>query len=132
LIKQISITADFSTMNDDKTSIDPDDSEILAKFRSLLNKYQNQGKLIATSSTKVTSTQTSPVDNSAPAPTDKIPVLTETVILHPAVIQPQPKRLTPIRQILDAALDDAHIEMDALDRKALANALEARLVDQIT
>lgn len=118
-------------MNDDKTSIDPDDSEILAKFRSLLNKYQNQGKIIAGSGTTVTSIPPAPIDHTGPNVADKIPVLTEAVILHPAVIQPQPKRLTPIRQILDAALEDAHIEMDVLDRKALANALEARLAGQI-
>lgn len=118
-------------MNDDKTSINPDDSEILAKFRSLLNKYQNQGNIIASSGMTVTSAPTAPVEHNGPNVTDKIPVLTEAVILHPAVIQPQPKRLTPIRQILDAALEDVHIEMDVLDRKALANALEARLIDQI-
>jgi len=118
-------------MNDDKTSIDPDDSEILAKFRSLLNKYQNQGNIIASSNTLITSASTLPVDNKTSTVADKIPVLTATIILNPAVIQPQPKRLTPIRQILDAALEDANIEMDVLDRKSLANALEARLADQI-
>lgn len=117
-------------MNDDKTS-DTDDSEILEKFRSLLSKYQNQGNIIANPNMSVTSAPTLPVDDTAPAIANKIPVLTEAVILHPAVIQPQPKRLTPIRQILDAALADAHIEMDVLDRKALANALESRLTNQI-
>ncbi len=118
-------------MNDDKTSSDPDDSEILAKFRSLLNKYQNQGKIIASSTTALTSVPRVPVENTGSNVADKIPVLTEAVVLHPAVIQPQPKRLTPIRQILDAALEDADIEMDVLNRKALASALEARLADQI-
>ena len=117
-------------MNDDKTP-DTDDSEILEKFRSLLSKYQNQGNIIANPNMSVTSAPTLPVDDTAPAVANKIPVLTEAVILHPAVIQPQPKRLTPIRQILDAALADANIEMDVLDRKALANALEARLANQI-
>lgn len=118
-------------MNDDKTSMGPDDSEILAKFRSLLNKYQNQGNIITSANSIATSTPAAPVDHAGSTAADKIPVLTEAVILHPAVIQPQPKRLTPIRQILDAALEDAHIEMDVLNRKALANALEARLTDQI-
>jgi hypothetical protein len=62
---------------------------------------------------------------------DAIPLLTDAVFLHPAVIQPQPARLTPIRQILDAALEDAHIDMDVQDRKALAHALETRLSKQI-
>lgn len=118
-------------MNDDKNSIDTDDSEILEKFRSLLNKYQNQGNIITSPSTMVTAVPTLPDDHTVPAVVSKIPVLTEAVILHPAVIQPQPKRLTPIRQILDAALEDANIDMNVLDRKALANALEARLANQI-
>ena len=117
-------------MNDEKTSIDTDDSEIVEKFRSWLNKYQNQGNIIASPNSLITSVSTLPDDHTAPVLANKIPVLTEAVILHPAVIHPQPKRLTPIRQILDAALADANIEMDALDRKALTKALEIRLVDQ--
>lgn len=109
-------------MNNDKTSIDTDDSEILEKFRSLLSKYQNQGNIIA--SPKL------PDDHTVPAAVNKIPVLTEAVILHPAIMQPQSKRLTPFRQILDAALADANIEMDILDREALTKALEIRLAGQ--
>ena len=120
-------------MDEHKSSTDFDDAEILAKFRNLLGKYQNQGKIIGvTTPTPVpTPTATSQTDGILQeVETDKIPTLTEIVILHPSVIQPQPKRSTPIRQILDAALEDAHIEMDALDRKALAHALGVRLADQ--
>ncbi|MBP6056926.1 MAG: hypothetical protein KA524_00620 [Nitrosomonas sp.] len=121
-------------MDEHKSSTDFDDAEILAKFRNLLGKYQNQGKIIGvTTSTPVsTPTATSQTNGiSQEVEADSIPTLTEIVILHPSVIQPQPKRSTPIRQILDAALEDAHIEMDALDRKALAHALEVRLADQV-
>ena len=58
-------------------------------------------------------------------------MLTEVVVLNPSVIQPQPKRSTPIQQVLDAALQDAHIDMSSSDRKALADALEARMSDSI-
>lgn len=117
-------------MNDEKSSIDSDDAEILAKFRSLLGKYQNQSKIINTAVAV-----TSAVDSQSNAiaqeiASDKIPVLTEVVILNPSVTQPQLKRLTPIYQILDAALEDAHIKLDANDRKALAHALEARMSNQ--
>ncbi len=121
-------------MDEHKSSTDFDDAEILAKFRNLLSKYQNQGKIISASSTIA-----APISTVAPqtdgilqeAESDKIPTLTEIVILHPSVIQPQPRRSTLIRQILDGALEDTSIEMDAIDRKALASALEVRLTDQV-
>jgi len=111
-------------MSDDKTPTDADDAEVLDKFRNLLGKYQNQGKIAgATPAGKMFED-----DKTAPHETGSIPLLTEAVTLHPAVIQRQPARLTPIRQILDAALEEAQIEMDAQSRKALARALEIRLV----
>lgn len=111
-------------MSDDKTAAEPDDAEVLDKFRNLLGKYQNQGKIAGTAP----ASKTFEDDKTASHETGSIPLLTETVILHPAVIQRQPARLTPIRQILDAALEEAQIEMDAQSRKALARALEIRLV----
>lgn len=117
-------------MREDNDTTDLDDAKILAKFSNLLNKYQSQGKI--THPVAATAPDISSADGILPAAEpDDIPTLTEAVILHPSVIQPQPKRRKSIQQILDAALEDAHIEMDTLDRKALANALEARLVDQI-
>lgn len=116
-----------------KSSTDFDDAEILSKFRNLLSKYQNQGKLIgfATPISASASMATSQLDGILQGTeVDEIPTLTEIVVLHPSVIQPQPKRSTPIQQILDAALKDSHIEMDALDRKALAHALRIRLIGQ--
>ncbi|NBQ69755.1 MAG: hypothetical protein EBU46_13395 [Nitrosomonadaceae bacterium] len=115
-------------MSDDKSAADFDDTEIMVKFRSLLGKYQNQGKIAGTAPAG----KAPEIDKTAPAiGADAIPLLTDAVFLHPAVIQPQPARLTPLRQILDAALEDAHIDMDVQDRKALAHALETRLSKQI-
>ena len=120
-------------MNEDRSSEDFDDARILAKFNSLLSKYQNQGKIIgAAHSVTASLTTASQADGMSPEiESSKIPMLTEVVILRSSVMQSQPKRLTPMQLILDAALEDAHIEMGALDRKALANALETRLADQI-
>lgn len=119
-------------MNEDNHSTDLDDAKILAKFSNLLNKYQSQGKITHTVAATAATTTISETDGILPeVESEKIPTLTEVVILHPSVIQPQPKRRKPIQQILDAALEDAHIEMDTSDRKALAHALEVRLADQI-
>lgn len=120
-------------MNEDKPSEDFDDARILAKFNSLLSKYQNQGKIIGAAHPVAAGLATaSQMDGMSPEiESSKIPTLTEVVILRSSVIQSRPKRLTPMQLILNAALEDAHIEMDALDRKVLANALETRLADKI-
>ncbi|QOJ23764.1 MAG: hypothetical protein HRU78_08955 [Gammaproteobacteria bacterium] len=114
-------------MSDDKTAANSDDAEILSKFNNLLGKYQNQGKITGT----MLIGKVSETGKTSSNETDPIPLLTEVVTLHPAVIQRQPARLTPMRQILDAALEEAQIEMDATSRKALACALENRLAKQI-
>ncbi|TXI19116.1 MAG: hypothetical protein E6Q62_04990 [Nitrosomonas sp.] len=115
-------------MDEDKPpETDYDDAEILYKFNKLLNKYQNQGGLtqrINSVSDTLVRAAGAVVETGA----DKIPTLTDVVILHPSLIHPQPKRLRSIQQILDAALLDAQIEMSVEDRKALANALELRMV----
>ena len=112
-------------MNDDKTATDSDDAEILDKFHSLLGKYQNQGKIAGAVPAKAVES-----GKTASHETGSIPLLTEVVILHPAIIHRQPARLTPVRQILDAALAETQIEMDAQSRKLLARALEIRLTKQ--
>jgi hypothetical protein len=114
-------------MSDDRTAPEVDDAEILAKFRNLLNKYQSQGRIILPADNSTTPPAVPFGDKTTPVEPDEIPLLTEAVILHSSIIQPQPLRLTPIRQILDAALEDAGIEMNSVDRKALVNALENRL-----
>lgn len=114
-------------MNENNSSTDLDDSEILTKFRNLLSKYQHQGKIISASDSSTSITTPQPGNSRKTDHPDEIPLLTDIVILHPTVIHPQPARLTPIRQILDSALAECLIEMNATDRKALANALEIRL-----
>ena len=121
-------------MTENKSSTDFDDSEVLTKFRNLLSKYQNQGKPISASNNTAALHATAASDTDAilqTAESDKIPVLTEVVILHPSVIQPQPKRLASISQVLAGALEDANIEMNSVDREALAQTLEARLAVQV-
>ena len=114
-------------MSDDKTATDSDDAEILNKFNNLLGKYQNQGKITGAMPPHNVST----TGKTSSHETGSIPVLTEAVTLHPAIIHRQPARLTPVRQILDAALEETQIAMDAQSRKALARALEIRLTKHI-
>ncbi|WP_242447278.1 hypothetical protein [Nitrosomonas supralitoralis] len=118
-------------MDENKPLIDVDDAAILEKFRCLLNKYQTQGKITPAISSLTPTARAQNVDKALSVDASTIPLLREVVVLHPSVIQPQPARLTPIQRILDAALKDANIEMDILNKKALANALEARMSNQI-
>lgn len=120
-------------MTENKSS-DSDDAEVLTKFRNLLSKYQNQGKPISASNNAAVPRATAASDTDATlqaAESDKIPVLTEVVILHPSVIQPQSKHSVSMHQILADALEDANIEMNSVDREALAGALEARLANRL-
>ncbi|WP_295624451.1 hypothetical protein [uncultured Nitrosomonas sp.] len=118
-------------MDENKPAIDFDDAAILEKFRSLLNKYQSQGKITPAISNVTLSANAQHSDKTASMDAGTIPLLSEVVVLHPSVIQLQPARPTPIQLILEAALKDANIEMDTLNKKALANALEARLTNQV-
>ncbi|SEQ05244.1 hypothetical protein [Nitrosomonas ureae] len=119
-------------MDENKPVIDFDDAAILEKFRSLLSKYQSQGKITpAISNVTLTASAQHADKTGSSMDASAIPLLSDVVVLHPSVIQPQPARLTPIQLILDAALRDANIEMDTLNKKALANALEVRLTNQI-
>lgn len=121
-------------MNDKTPTSDTDidDSEILEKFNGLLNKYQNQGKSAGLAKKNKSTLPATPSRKAPPLfkPSETIPTLTEAVTLRPAVIQRQPKRSTPIQKILDAALEEAGIAMPPHDRKALANALAARLMEK--
>lgn len=116
-------------MNDNTPPSDIDDNEILDKFNGLLEKYQNRGESPGTAR-RIKSTVSAKHYEETGLPIaspDTIPTLTEAVTLHPAIIQRQPKRSTPIQKLLDAALEETGITMNARDRKALANALESRL-----
>ncbi len=119
-------------MEDNISSTDVDDAKILAKFNSLLNKYQNQDRLKGGANSFVSDAPfASQLDEMAhEKESDVIPTLTEVVLLHSSVIQPQPQRITPIEQILEAALEEAQIELDTAEKRILASALDARLSDQ--
>ncbi|HEX8873065.1 MAG TPA: hypothetical protein VF780_00440, partial [Nitrosospira sp.] len=58
---------------------------------------------------------------------DNIPTLTETVHITPAMLSPQSDITSLLGQILDSALQDAGVDLDAAARKALIQALECRL-----
>ena len=58
---------------------------------------------------------------------DNIPTLTETVHIAPGMLSPQSDITSLLAQIVDSALKDAGVDMDAVARKALVQALETQL-----
>ena len=58
---------------------------------------------------------------------DDIPTLTETVYLAPTMLSPQPDITSLLEQILDSALKDAEVDLNAGARKDMVQALECRL-----
>lgn len=119
-------------MQDNNSTDDVDDAKILAKFNSLLNKYQNLSRIsgAGTTLTSGAATAGNTKDASSAIDSDSIPVLTEIVSLPTSNIQAQPIPAATIEHILNAALSDAHINLDSAEKKILANALDARLSDQ--
>lgn len=120
-------------MDENILTTDADDSELMGKFDGLVKKYRNQGRpLNAVKKTaKAFPGKLAGEGSPVHATSDAIPVLTEVVTLRPSLIQPQPKRMTPVQKLLDAALEETGITMNPHDRKVLANALEFRLTGRI-
>ncbi len=102
---------------------DFNDEEIQQKLDSLLTKYQSQHQ-IATDKNNVVFSDAglSQVDASQTLEEvieNEIPILTEVVSL----------RSSPLRSILDVALDQTRIEMSLKDREELARAMAKQLME---
>lgn len=116
-------------MFENNPSTDLDDAEILEKFSNLLNKYQNQIERGVSSTQCKNPESIEPVEDQSKLDQSNIPVLSEMVVLHQSAMQLQTKKASSIRYVLDVALKDVGIEMNNLDRNALADALETRLAE---
>lgn len=116
-------------MFENNSSTDLDDAEILEKFSNLLNKYQNQIEGGVNSTQHENSESIGHIGDRSKLDQSNIPVLSEMVVLHQSVMQLQTKKTSPIRYVLDVALKDVGIEMNNIDRNALADALETRLAE---
>jgi len=101
----------------EKTELDDENEKVLEKFHFLIEKYHHS-------------------DNSVVKPqpileNDDIPILTESVKLRSTQeLQSDFGELSPLRLLLDAALQDANIDLNTKDRRALVQALENRIIVQ--
>lgn len=116
-------------MFENNSSTDLDDAEILEKFSNLLNKYQNQIERGGDSTQCENPESIGSIGDQSKLDQSNIPILSEMVVLHQSVMQLQTKKTSPIRYVLDVALKDVGIEMNNLERNALADALETRLTE---
>ena len=121
------------TNSSDETTPEADYNEILSKLEALLRKHQ--GNSSASASVEMddkaeafhsTAHGTASEQGSLIA-VDEIPTLTEMVYLAPQMLLPQPDITSLLEQILDAALGDAEVDLNADARKTLVQALESRL-----
>lgn len=100
----------------EKSELELENEKILEKFNFLIEKYHQPDSVV------------NEIHGLIDA--DNIPVLTETVRLRSKNVQPEFGELSPLRLLLDAALHDAHIDLNYADRQALVQALENRIVVQ--
>ncbi len=121
--------------DDKKNSPKSDHNEVLDKLNALLSRRQD--KTTTTTEAKADSHAVSiPVltqifDSTTKltisSVTGDIPTLTEVVLLSAATPIPQPEATPPLRQILDAALKEAKVDLDSMAQVALIRALEQHL-----
>lgn len=116
--------------NSDEDSSDADYDEILSKLDALLHKHQDTPSALAKAHTAASLPIFTPgirLEQTPLTSADNIPTLTETVHLTPTMLSPQSDVTSLLAQILDSALKDAGVELDAGARETVVQALECRL-----
>ncbi|HTJ55265.1 MAG TPA: hypothetical protein VL380_07595 [Nitrosospira sp.] len=114
--------------NGDDASQEAKYDEIVSKLEALLQKHKGKAPsaTAAVGARGYLTTIAGAVDARSAA-SDNIPTLTETVHIAPAMLSPHSDITSLLGQILDSALKDAGVDLDAAARKALVQALESQL-----
>lgn len=116
---------------------EPEYDEILRKLDALLRKHQGRSPAPAQAeadsepdslpgSFPGAASGRAPLDATSSAP-DDIPTLTEIVQVTPAMLSPQSDITLLLGQVVDSALSDAGVDLEAGARKTLVQALESHL-----
>ncbi len=123
------------TNNSDETTPEADYNEILSKLEALLHKHQSNPSASASVETdgKVEAfhiaAHGTALEQGSLIAVDEIPTLTEMVYLAPEMLSPQPDVTSLLAQILDAALREAKVDLNADARKIVVQGLESRLFE---
>lgn len=121
------------TDSSDETTPEADYTEILSKLEALLRKHQSNPSASASVETDGkaeafhSAAHGTALEQGSLIAVDEIPTLTEMVYLAPEMLSPQPDITSLLAQILDSALGDAEVNLNADARKILVQALESRL-----
>jgi hypothetical protein len=121
------------TNSSDETTPEADYNEILSKLEALLRKHQGNPSAPASVETDGKAeafhiaAHGTALEQTSLIAVDEIPTLTEMVYLAPEMLSPQPDITSLLAQILDSALGDAEVDLNADARKILVQALESRL-----
>lgn len=116
---------------------EPEYDEILRKLDALLRKHQGRSPASALAeadngpgsfpdSFSEAALDQASLKTLLSAP-DNIPTLTEIVHVTPAMLSPQSDITLLLEQVLDSALRDAGVDLEAGARKTLVQALQSRL-----
>lgn len=116
--------------NSNDISPEADYDEILSRLDALLHKHESVPPTLTEADT-IASSSISPSEAAAEQASltaaDNIPRLTETVHLPPSMLSAHSDITSLLGQILDSALRDVGLDLDAKARIALVQALENRL-----
>ena len=119
--------------DDNEIPAESDDNEVLDKLDALLRKHQSKPATVtgadgvAATLPVLTQIVDAAPEQLSPPVLNKIPTLTEAIPLPSAAASPKIEVMSQLRQLLDAALLEAEVELDAAAREALIQALEWRL-----
>lgn len=117
--------------NSNEISSEADYDEILSRLDALLRKHESKPPALAEGGNTAASFSISPpgmvAEQVSLTAADNIPTLTETVLLTPSMLSPHSDIASLLEQILDSALKDVGVDLDAKARIALVQALEHRL-----
>lgn len=116
--------------NSNEMSPEADYDEILSRLDALLHKHESTPPTLTEADT-IASFSISPSEVAAEQASltaiDNIPRLTEPVLLPPSMLTAHSDITSLLEQILDSALKDVGLDLDAKARTALVHALENRL-----
>jgi hypothetical protein len=116
--------------NSNESSSEADYDEILSRLDALLHKHESKPPVLTETDT-LASLSISPseavMEQASLTAADNIPTLTETVLLPPSMLSAHSDISSLLEQILDSALRDVGLDLDAKGRIALVQALENRL-----
>jgi hypothetical protein len=114
--------------NDTKIMHETEYDEIVRKLDALLSRHKHASSGVTKAVTTAAPFSGASEGKAEPSPgADNIPTLTEMVEAAPSMLSPHADIQSLLSQILDSALKDTGVDLDAATRSRLVQALESQL-----